>query len=124
MKNGCILFQYTNKALVLQQLFSQGSYQVSKEIMHNCLQGIVISARSIVIYWARNGVCQWQGWLNSLKVVGAQLTNKTHFYSEKLKSYEHLQILWGQVPPVPPWFCRLWSEEHKSLQEFPNSLYE
>ena len=45
--------------------------------------------------------------LNSLKVVGAQLTNKTHFYCEKLNSYEHLQILWGQVPPVPPWFCRL-----------------
>jgi len=28
--------------------------------------------------------------LNSLKVVGAQLTNKTHFYYEKLNSYEHL----------------------------------
>ena len=40
--------------------------------------------------------------LNSLKVVGAQLTNKTHFYCEKLSSYEHLQILLGQVPPVPP----------------------
>ena len=43
-----------------------------------------------------------QGRLNSLKVVGAQLTNKTHFYCEKLNSYEHLQILWRQVPPVPP----------------------
>ena len=43
-----------------------------------------------------------QGQLNSLKVVGAQLTNKTHFYCKKLNSYEHLQILWGQVPPVPP----------------------
>ena len=43
-----------------------------------------------------------QGRLNSLKVVGAQLTNKTHFYCEKLNSYEHLQILWGEVPPVPP----------------------
>jgi len=31
-----------------------------------------------------------QGRLNSLKVVGAQLTNKTHFYCEKLNSYEHL----------------------------------
>jgi len=31
-----------------------------------------------------------QGQLNSLKVVGAQLTNKTHFYCEKLNSYEHL----------------------------------
>jgi len=28
--------------------------------------------------------------LNSLKVVGAQLTNKTHFYYKKLNSYEHL----------------------------------
>ena len=43
-----------------------------------------------------------QGRLNSLKVVGAQLTNKTHFYYEKLNSYEHLKILWGQVLPVPP----------------------
>ena len=42
-----------------------------------------------------------QGWLNSLKVVRAQLTNKTHFYCKKLNSYEHLQILWGQMPPVP-----------------------
>ena len=42
-------------------------------------------------------------------VVGAQLTNKTHFYCEKLNSYEHLQILWGYLPPVPPWFRRLWS---------------
>ena len=47
----------------------------------------------------------WQGQLNSLKVVGAQLTNKTHFYCEKLNSYEHLQILWGQMPPVPPGFA-------------------
>jgi len=31
-----------------------------------------------------------QGRLNSLKVVGAQLTNKTHFYCEKLNFYEHL----------------------------------
>jgi len=31
-----------------------------------------------------------QGQLNSLKVVGAQLTNKTHFYCEKLNSYGHL----------------------------------
>ena len=31
-----------------------------------------------------------QGQLNLLKVVGAQLTNKTHFYCEKLNSYEHL----------------------------------
>ena len=45
---------------------------------------------------------QIQGRLNSVKVVGAQLTSKTHFYCEKLNSYEHLQILWGQVPPVPP----------------------
>ena len=48
-----------------------------------------------------------QGWLNPLKVVKAQLTNKTHLYCEKLysythRSYEHLLILWGQVPPVPP----------------------
>ena len=43
-----------------------------------------------------------QGRLNSLKIVGAQLTKKTHFYCEKLNSYEHLQILWGQVHPVPP----------------------
>ena len=28
--------------------------------------------------------------LNLLKVVEAQLTNKTHFYCEKLNSYEHL----------------------------------
>ena len=40
--------------------------------------------------------------LNVLKVVGAQLTNKTYFYCKKLTSYEHLQILWGHVPPVPP----------------------
>ena len=39
-----------------------------------------------------------------LKVVGTQLTNKTHFYCEKLNSYEHLQILWGKVPP---WFRHL-----------------
>ena len=45
-----------------------------------------------------------RGRLNSLKVVGAQLTNKIHFYCKKLNSYEHLQILWGQVPPVLPWF--------------------
>ena len=31
-----------------------------------------------------------QGQLNSFKVVGAKLTNKTHFYCEKLNSYEHL----------------------------------
>jgi len=31
-----------------------------------------------------------QGWLNSLKIVGAQLTNKIYFYCEKLNSYEHL----------------------------------
>ena len=30
-----------------------------------------------------------QGQLNSLKVVGAQLTNKTHFCCEKLNSCEH-----------------------------------
>ena len=48
-----------------------------------------------------------QGRLNLLKVVGAQLTNKTHFNCEKLNSYEYLQILWGYVPPVPPWFRRL-----------------
>ena len=41
-----------------------------------------------------------QGRLNSLKVVGAQLTNKTHFYCEKLNSYERLQILWAQVPRI------------------------
>ena len=29
-----------------------------------------------------------QGWLNSLKVVGAQLTSKTHFYCEILNCYE------------------------------------
>jgi len=40
--------------------------------------------------------------LNSLKVVGAQLTNKTHFYCEKLNSYEHLYILCGHLFPVPP----------------------
>ena len=39
--------------------------------------------------------------LNLLKVVGAQLTNKTHFYCEKLNSYEHLKILWRYVSPVP-----------------------
>ena len=44
----------------------------------------------------------WQGCLNSLKVVGAQLTNKTYFYCEKLNSYEHLKILWGRVPQCPP----------------------
>ena len=44
-----------------------------------------------------------QGRLNSVKVVGAQLANKIHFYCEKLNFYEHLQIL----PPVPPWFRRL-----------------
>jgi len=32
----------------------------------------------------------WRGRLNSLKIVGAQLTNKIHFYCEKLNSYEHL----------------------------------
>ena len=38
----------------------------------------------------------------SLKVVGAQLTNKTHIYNcEKLNSYEYLQII-GQVSRVPP----------------------
>ena len=37
----------------------------------------------------------------SLKVVEAQLTNKTNIYSEKLNSYEYLQIF-GQVPRVPP----------------------
>ena len=47
-----------------------------------------------------------QGQLNSLKVVGAQLSNKTHFYWEKLNSYEHLQILWGLAPSAP-WFRRL-----------------
>ena len=52
-----------------------------------------------------------QGRLNSLKVVGAQLTNKTHFYCAKLNSYEHLQILWGKVPPVPPWFRHLCSHQ-------------
>ena len=31
-----------------------------------------------------------QGRLNSLKVVGTQLTNKTHLYCKKLNSYEHL----------------------------------
>ena len=34
--------------------------------------------------------CSVQEQLNLLKVVGAQLTNKTHFYCEKLNSYEHL----------------------------------
>jgi len=33
------------------------------------------------------------------QVVGAQLTNKTHFYCEKLNSYEHLLILRWHVPP-------------------------
>ena len=49
-------------------------------------------------------VCVYQGRLNSFKVVGAQLTNKTHFYCEKLNSYEHahLQILWRQMLPLPP----------------------
>ena len=36
------------------------------------------------------GIDPYQEWLNSLKVVGAQLTNKTHFYCEKLIFYEHL----------------------------------
>ena len=52
-------------------------------------------------------MCNLQGRLNLLKVVGAQLTNKTHFYYKKLNSYEHLQILWGHLPPVLPWFHRL-----------------
>ena len=34
--------------------------------------------------------------------MGAQLTNKTHFCCTKLNFYEHLQILWGHVPSVPP----------------------
>ena len=46
-----------------------------------------------------------QGQLNSLKLVGVQLTNKTYFYCE------HLQILWGQVPQVPPWFRRICAYE-------------
>ena len=33
---------------------------------------------------------------------GGTITNKTHFCCEKLNSYEHLQILWGQVPSLPP----------------------
>ena len=41
------------------------------------------------------------GRLNSLKIVEAQLTNKVHFYCEKLYSNECLQILWIQILPVP-----------------------
>ena len=41
------------------------------------------------------------GQLNLFKVVGAQLTNKTHFYCEKLNSYEHLQIYGGKCSQYP-----------------------
>ena len=56
-----------------------------------------------------------QGQLNLLKVLRAQLTNKTHLHCEKLNSYECLQILWGQVSPVPPaWFTNYVASIHHS----------
>ena len=70
---------------------------------------IIIRNNTLYIYRRTLVSSHHQGRLNSLKVVGTQLTNKTHFYCEKLNSYEHLQILWGQVPPVPSWFRRLCS---------------
>ena len=33
---------------------------------------------------------------------GAQLTNNTHFYCEKLNSYDHLKNFEGASAPVPP----------------------
>ena len=55
---------------------------------------------------ALNTTTTSQGQLNSLKVVGAQLTNKTYFYCKKLNSYEHLTNFVGasalSAPLVPP----------------------
>ena len=47
-------------------------------------------------------VAQWR--LNSLKVVGVQLTNKTYVFLlwKAMSNNEHFLILWGQVPPMPP----------------------
>ena len=52
-------------------------------------------------YSTSTRIATMQGQLNSLKVVGAQLTNNTHFYCEKLNSNEHLQILWGKCLQCP-----------------------
>ena len=65
-----------------------------------------------------------QGRLNSLKVVGAQLINKTHFYCEKLNSYEHLQTLWGQVPPVPPGSAAYAERKLWQWENLVNATYE
>ena len=51
---------------------------------------------------------------------GAQLTNKTHFYCEKLNSYEHLEILWENAPsaplvPSPLLFADSLNEKHFTL---------
>ena len=53
-------------------------------------------------------LCVCQGRLNVLKVVGAHLINKTNFYGKKLNSYGQLIKVVGAMPPVPPWFRRLW----------------
>ena len=49
-----------------------------------------------------------QGWLNSLKVVGAQLTNKTYFYCETetkfilMSTYKFCGGKYPQYPQYPP----------------------
>ena len=80
---------------------------------HKCHLALLISLALLHLYQkGPNCFLFYQGWLNSLKVVGVQLTSKTYFYCKKLNSYEHLQILWGQVPPVPSWFRRLCFLQH------------
>ena len=61
------------------------------------------TANNVCVYSVMPGAAE----LTQSCTCGAQLTNKTHFYYEKLNSYEHLQILWGQVPPVLFWFRHL-----------------
>ena len=48
---------------------------------------------------------QWQ--LNSLKVVGVQLTSKTHFYCKKLNTYKFSRGKWPQYTLIlPPMMIR------------------